>query len=157
MNEPGSLHVGPIVYKTAQAMAFLFPEAQNDRSLTSRATTVPLTNNTGSLLAAYINSTLILAFNVSVCNSRDVMPLWCNLETSHGIARLLANFVTKDLLSGPDHVFYPLTYDSFLHSPVAFAMYKQPQTMSSLWRRFWFVPAVLRWSVPLSPDHRQQQ
>ena len=65
---------GPIVYKTAQAAAFLFPEALSDRTLASRSQTVPLSNNTGSLFAAYVNSTLILAFNVRILRFVAFIP-----------------------------------------------------------------------------------
>ena len=52
------------MYKAAQAMAFLQPEAQTDSSLADRAQLVQLTNNTGTLFVAYVNSTLVLAFTV---------------------------------------------------------------------------------------------
>ena len=66
-------------------MAFLFPEAQTDTNLATKTQLVQLTNNTGTLLAAYVNSTLVLAFNVRLLHLR-----LDGLQTSDGCVILLA-------------------------------------------------------------------
>lgn len=56
---------GPILYKTASAALFLLSDSASDSSLAvSQAQSIPLSNNTGTLVASYANGTVILAFNV---------------------------------------------------------------------------------------------
>lgn len=56
---------GPIVFKTASAALHLFNASAADSSVTQNSLVVPLSNNTGTLLAAYSNMTIILSFNSS--------------------------------------------------------------------------------------------
>jgi len=55
---------GPIVYKTATAALYLFNASASDGNVTQASLRVTLSNNTGTLLAAYSNGTIVLAFNV---------------------------------------------------------------------------------------------
>ena len=70
--------VGPIVFKTAHAAAFLYSQSLTDATMTSKGRAVVLTdgsmeyNGAGTLLASYSSSsnTIVLAFQVRTLNNR---------------------------------------------------------------------------------------
>ena len=52
------------MYKTAAAALHLFNASASDNTVTQDSLVVSLSNGTGTLLAAYSNQTVVLAFNV---------------------------------------------------------------------------------------------